>query len=235
MLSVIFRMTGMVRRASSCLGLRGMGSGKIGARSSFIYPRNQAPGFCIAMLACLIGFSMNGRASARFEGMAMEPGISIKGISVPIGSNKVEAPQLTMKVEEIAMQPAKVGVLKIALLPQVVFKNLKLAVNPKNSTSVPWSRAMAAFMKENGVMDHAVIQGIEIFSTEGGGPHVKAREGKFLVSSEMIRLLGVKMTDQGGDRYLPDASLVLGGASPGTLVWRTGDGIHSMPILANKS
>jgi hypothetical protein len=167
--------------------------------------------------------------------MAMEPGFSIKGISVPIASNKVEAPQLTMKVEEISMQPAKVGVLKIALIPQVVFKNLKLAVNPKNSTSVPWSRAMAAFMKENGVMDHAVIQGIEIFSTEGAGPHVKAREGKFLVSSETIRLLGVEMTDQDGGRYLPDASLLLEGPSAGSLVWKTSDGIHSMPILANKS
>jgi hypothetical protein len=235
MLAVLCLMQGTVRRVLCCMGLQGMGPGERGARSPFIYPRNQALGSCIAMLACLTGFSLTCRASAHFEGMAMEPGFSIKGISVPIASNKVEAPQLTMKVEEISMQPAKVGVLKIALIPQVVFKNLKLAVNPKNSTSVPWSRAMAAFMKENGVMDHAVIQGIEIFSTEGAGPHVKAREGKFLVSSETIRLLGVEMTDQDGGRYLPDASLLLEGPSAGSLVWKTSDGIHSMPILANKS
>lgn len=128
-------MMRMSRGTFPCMGLRAMGLRKRGTLASLICPRNQTLGLCIAILACLTGFSMTCRASTRFEGMAIEPGISIKGISVPIGSLQSKSPALTMKVGEIALEPSRIGIFRTPLVPSVVFKDVTLILHPATGGS----------------------------------------------------------------------------------------------------
>jgi hypothetical protein len=178
---------------------------------------------------------MSSWGAAHFEGMVLESGVSIKGITVPIGVVDQHAPLLTMSADEIALQPAKVGIFRLSLIPQVVFKNLKLKLHADKNSSSHWNKAMASFIKENGAMGSAAIQGFELISDSDDGVRVTALEGEIITSKDLIKLHGVQMHTKDGLQSVPDASLVLEGPSAGHLIWRSGDESHCTAMIASKS
>lgn len=231
-LTVVYKMMRMSRGTFPCMGLRAMGLRKRGALASLICPRNQTLGLCIAILACLTGFSMTCRASTRFEGMAIEPGISIKGISVPIGSLQSKSPALTMKVGEIALEPSRIGIFRTPLVPSVVFKDVTLILHPATGES-SWGDALSAFAKDNREMGNAVIRRFEV-RTEDQQSCLKAVEGRFQASKEAIVLKGVEFATHDIEARFPEAFLLLKGPQSGCLVWSSADGNHSLPLPTKK-
>jgi hypothetical protein len=178
---------------------------------------------------------MSSWGAVHFEGMVLESGVSIKGITVPIGIVDQHAPLLTMSADEVALQSAKVGIFRLSLIPQVVFKNLKLKLHAHKNGTTHWDKAMASFIKENGAMGSAAIQGFELISDLDDGVRVTALEGEINSSKDLIKLRGVQMHTKDGLQSVPDASLVLEGPSAGHLIWRSGDESHCTAMIASKS
>ena len=186
------------------------------------------------LLVCFSEGTMSSWGAVHFEGMVLEPGVSIKGITVPIGVVDQHAPLLTMSADEVALQSAKVGIFRLSLIPQVVFKNLKLKLHAHKNDTSHWERAMASFIKENGAMGSAAIQGFELISDSDNCFRVTALEGEIITAKDMIKLRGVKMHTKDGLQSLPDASLVLEGPAAGQLIWRSGDESQCTAIIASK-
>ena len=187
------------------------------------------------LLVCFSAGTMSSWGAVNFEGMVLESGVSIKGITVPIGGVDQHAPLLTMSADEVALQPAKVGIFRLSLIPQVVFKNLKLKLHAHKNGATHWDRAMASFIKENGAMGSAAIQGFELISDSDDGVRVTALEGEIITSKDTIKLHGVQMHTKDGLESVPDASLVLEGPSAGHLIWQSGETSHSAALVASRS
>jgi hypothetical protein len=178
---------------------------------------------------------MSSWGAVHFEGMVLESGASIKGITIPIGVGNQHAPLLTMSADEVALQSPKVGIFRLSLIPQVVFKNLKLKLHAHKNGTPHWDKAMASFIKENGAMGSAAIQGFELISDSDDSVRVTALEGEINSSKDTIQLRGVQMHTKDGLQSVPDASLVLAGPSAGHLIWQSGDESHSTAMIASKS
>jgi hypothetical protein len=187
------------------------------------------------LLVCFSAGTMSSWGAVHFEGMVLESGVSIKGITVPIGVVDQHAPLLTMSADEVALQSAKVGIFRLSLIPQVVFKNLKLKLHTHKNGTTHWDRAMASFIKENGAMGSAAIQGFELISDSDDSVRVTALEGEINSSKDLIKLHGVQMHTKDGIQSVPDASLVLEGPSAGHLIWRSGAESHCTAMIASKS
>jgi len=154
-----------------------------------------------------------------FDGLALEPGISIKGLSVPIGGLGSNKPSLEMKVGEISLELAKFGFVRVAVIPRVVFKDCILILHEDSPTHGSWALSLLDFMKRHPVMDHADIQGIQIKSGQEGVLVLKARSGKFLPAKGRISLENVDWRDSQGEHSVQAAAIPLDGPLAGCLTW----------------
>lgn len=154
--------------------------------------------------------------------MDLEPDVSIKGLVIPIGKAESGKAPLFMRVSEIALRPAKIGFMRIAVIPQIVFKDCQIIILGNHSLAKEtWSRSLSDFMRCQPLMERAEIQGFQLVcGTEGVNLTVAALEGKFLQSMGQICLHGVVWHDQGGEHSVGDALISLKGASAGCLIWQ---------------
>ena len=172
--------------------------------------------------------------SMSFEGMALEPGISINGATVPIGGNGIKDSPVVMKVGEITLQPSKFGFVSIAVVPQVIFRNLVLIVNKTTPQKDSWAISLLEFMKKERLVDQAVIQGFELQNnTTDELPVVKSRAGKFFPSRGQITLEGVVIRDENGDQSIQTAIIWLEGPTAGYLVWQGDQGPRFLKLMGS--
>ena len=176
----------------------------------------------VSVVFCYVGMAWG--ESLSFNGLALEPGISIKGLSLPIGGLGSNKPSLEMKVGEIALEPAKFGFLRVAVVPRVVFKDCILILHEDSPTYGSWAQSLLDFMKTQPVMENTDIQGIRIEISQEGVLVLKARSGKFLPARGCITLENVGWRDSQGEHLVKAAAIPLDGPSAGCLTWQEDQG-----------
>ena len=174
----------------------------------------------VTCAACLLCHFHLFAESFSFEDMALEPGMSIKGLTFPISGAGYEKPPVVVKVEEISLQRAKIGFLSIAVVPRIVFKNFCLIIRDPIKKGESWCSALSLFLINHSLMDHADIEGFEIQCI---GEHqeilVRARSGKFFPFKRQINLKDVLWSERAVDKLIPSAILMLEGPFSGCLCW----------------
>lgn len=154
-----------------------------------------------------------------FEGCVLEPGISLKGLSIPIGQSERTGPLLIMKVSEIFMKPTNIGFLSISVIQRIVFRDCELII-PETSRSSSWARSLMDFIRNQKFISGAEIQGFKLCYNDGGQIFLKAQGGRFSPLRGQISLHGVVWRDKKGEHVVDSACILLEGISAGYLRWQ---------------
>jgi hypothetical protein len=145
-------------------------------------------------------------SSLRFEGMILEPGCSIRGVNVPIVDVSGQK-LLNLQIGEIMLEPSKMGFLMINLLPQLVIRDLLMVVEDPGRN---WGDALRTFLKDNGILDGAVIKGVKIVWKEPEEAWIEANSGQFIISKSRIALKGAVLKSRFTQKSFPNVLLPLG-------------------------
>ena len=170
----------------------------------------------IFVYSILFASTFKAFGALEFEGMTLEPGVSIKGISVPIYDPSSQQIALTMYVGEISVEPAKVGFMKINVFPRIVFRDCILILVQSNDS---WCRALAAHLKENAVTSNALIHSIKLTrESRWGELYLEANSARFYPQMGKIDLEGVTWLEGESKRHAPKAAISLEGKDRGSVI-----------------
>ena len=148
------------------------------------------------------------RGESTFAGMILGPRASLKGINIPICETSGGRPVLTMQVGKISLETARMGFMKINLFQQVVLENCRLTILLQGN----WCRALVVFLRENKLMNNALIKGFEITAqSEDGHFSLHASTGALLPDEGRIDLRGVSWSRGREIRHFDSASICLDG------------------------